>query len=121
MLFCFDVDGTLDCKENDNEEYLKGIIPEQKLIDLSHQGHIIAIVSPSPYFPSMWKDKNWFCRNGDGFNRWENIKDAMEFYNIEDKNKVVYVDDLKGVLKLVKKFGIEQVYTPEEFMEKFSD
>ena len=29
ILITFDVDGTLDCKENDNESYLKGVVPDR--------------------------------------------------------------------------------------------
>lgn len=119
MLICFDVDGTIDCKENDGEEYLKGIIPENDIVELWKKGHKIAICSPSPYFPQKWKgDNHWFQRNGDGFCRWENIQDAMKFYNITDKDKVIYVDDLRGTLKIVRDVnGLKHVYTPEGFME----
>ena len=37
-LITLDVDGTLDCKENDNEQYLKGIIPTSLLLDLQKKG-----------------------------------------------------------------------------------
>ena len=123
MLICFDVDGTIDCKENDKEEYLKGIIPEGKLVELWMKGHKIAICSPSPYFPDKWKgDNHWFCRNGDGFSRWENIQDAMNFHNITDKDQVIYVDDLRGTLKIVRDVnGLKHVYTPEGFMEELPE
>ena len=123
MLICWDVDGTIDCKENDGEDYLKGIVPEDVIVELWKSGHSIAICSPSPYFPDKWKgDNHWFCRNGDNFSRWENIKDAMVHYKVTDKDQVVYVDDLRGNLKIIRDvFGIKNVYTPEGFMEYMSE
>ena len=119
MLICFDVDGTIDCKENDNEDYLKGIIPENVLVELWKQGNQIAIVSPSPYFPDKWKgDNHWFCRNSSNDYRWENINDAMIYYGNLGLD-VVYVDDLVGNHKLVQKVLPSVVcYTPEEFLKK---
>ena len=115
MLFCFDVDGTLDCKENDNEEYLKGIIPEKVLDDLYDDGHDIAIVSPSPYFPQKWKH-SWFCRNSSNDYRWENIKNAMNYYKVKE-NKVIYVDDLEGNFNMFPDcFKDITCYTPDKFM-----
>jgi hypothetical protein len=121
-LICFDVDGTLDCKENDGEEYLKGIIPEEVLVNLWKQGFGIAIVSPSPYFPDKWKGNNhWFQRNGSNDYRFENIKDAMECYNTQDFN-VLYVDDLIGNHKIVNKVLPDVIcYTPEQFMKGYGD
>lgn len=123
MLICWDVDGTIDCKENDKEEYLKGIVPEDDIVRLWIKGHQIAICSPSPYFPDKWKgDNHWFKRNGSNFSRWENIKDAMKHYNVTDKDKVIYVDDLLGNLKIIRDvYGIKKVYTPQGFMEEIPE
>ena len=44
----------------------------------------------------------------------------MKFYNIEDKDEVVYVDDLRGNLIIIRdRFGLKNVYTPQGFMEKY--
>ena len=118
MLICFDVDGTLDCKDNDNESsYLKGIIPEKLLVELWKKGHEIAIVSPSPYFPDKWKGKNhWFAEFGSNEMRWRNISDAMAFYK-RTSDLTIYVDDLEANRKNVLKiFQDITCYSPEEFM-----
>jgi len=120
QLICFDVDGSLECKENDNEEYLKGVVPENLLVKLWKKGYAIAIVSPSPYFPDKWKgDNHWFKRNGSNDYRWENVDDAIKYYKTERLN-TTYVDDLKANRIQLKKLNVIS-YSPEDFMEIFGD
>lgn len=116
---CFDVDGTLLTDEMDGEgDYVKGIIPTQHLINLWKNGHQIAIVSPSPFLPVQFSgDNHWFKRNSSNDYRWENIKDAMKYYK-NDGFGVMYIDDLMGNHKLVKKeLPFTVCYTPKEFMD----
>ena len=118
MLICFDIDGTLLTDEmNDHGEHLKGIIPTKHLINLHTQGHKIAIVSPSPSRPREFSgDEHWFKRNSSNDYRWENIKDAI-IYHGGSSFDVMYVDDLIGNHKMVKKALPTVVcYTPKEFM-----
>lgn len=123
MLICFDVDGTLLTDEMNNEgEYVKGIIPTTVLIDLWKQGHKIAIVSPSPFLPRQFSgDNHWFKRNSSNDYRWENIRDAMKYYHYSDLDGLIYVDDLIGNHRLVKKeIPTIGCYTPKEFMKIYS-
>ncbi len=120
MLFCFDVDGTLlTDRMKDMGQYVEGVIPTNELIKLEEQGHKIAICSPSPYLPDEYaNEKHWFKVNSSNDYRWENIKDAMRFYDFTDNTQVFYVDDLIGNCKqVVKHFEGINVYTPEAFME----
>jgi len=118
-LFCFDVDGTLDCKENDNEEYLKGTIPEDVLVELWKKGHKITIVSPSPFFPKKWKGENhWFARNDSNDYRWENIKDAISYYMM-DKFNTIYIDDLPSNRSKIQEWGVIS-FDPDTFMEIYN-
>ena len=113
MLFCFDVDGTLlTDKMKDEGQYVKGIIPTSILRELEQKGHRVVIVSPSPFGPGGFKV---FARNGSNDYRWENIKDAMDYYGYS-KDHTVYVDDLQSNLHQIMKFGISSVFTPEAFM-----
>lgn len=119
QLICFDVDGTLDCKENDNEDYLKGVIPEEVLVDLWKKGYGIAIVSPSPYFPDKWKGENhWFCKNGSNDYRWENVDDAINYYKTSRYN-TIYVDDLEANCKQLMKLDVIS-YSPELFLKIYN-
>jgi FMN phosphatase YigB (HAD superfamily) len=114
-LICFDIDGTLDCQENDNEQYLKGIVPTEVLLTLQNQGINIALVSPSPYGPEAFKnDKHWFQRNGSNDYRWENVLDAMNAFAVS-RDETMYVDDLEANRNQLLKEGVESV-SPEGFM-----
>ena len=121
MLICFDVDETLLTDEGYGQ-YVEGIIPTEWLIQLQNKGHKIAIVSPSPFLPKIFREKHWFKRNGSNDYRWENIKDAMSYYNIPDTEEVIYVDDLIGNHDIVTKVS-HNVYcvTPEEFKYELYD
>jgi len=120
LLICFDIDGTLDCKENDNEEYLKGIIPEKLLVKLWKDGNHIAIVSPSPYFPDKWKgDDHWFKEYGSNSYRWKNVFDAMKYYRMNSYN-TIYVDDLESNRMQLEKLDIV-AFTPEDFISVFGE
>lgn len=114
MLFCFDVDGTLITDEmmSINSEYVYGIIPTEVLKDLQYAGHKVCIVSPSPYGPKGFKV---FARNGSNDYRWENIRDAMDYYGFT-KDQTVYIDDLQSNIQQITKFGIPFIFTPEAFM-----
>ncbi len=115
-LYCFDVDGTIDCKENDSEEYLKGVIKTDVLLDLEKQGHKIAIVSSSPFFPEKWKGDNyWFKRNADGFCRLQNIRDAQKYHGVSDY-ETIYIDDLKGVLTMIRDQSNITCFSPKDFL-----
>lgn len=121
ILLCFDVYGTLDCKENGGEEYLKGIIPTSLLESLESKFDI-AIVSPSPYFHKQYKNgKHWFGRNGSNDYRLENLNDAASRYHV-DYFAMIYVDDLEGNRKMIEKqtHGDLICYSPEQFMSIFS-
>lgn len=113
-MICFDIDGTLFTEKMENEgQYVKGIIPTNKLKELENSGHIIAIVSPSPFYPDNFMV---FCRNGSNDYRWENINDAMRCNNIKSKYDVCYVDDLDGNRKQIREWGVMS-FSPEEFMK----
>lgn len=113
MLFAFDCDGTLLTDKMDKEgQYVKGVIPTIILDRLAQQGHRVVIVSPSPFGPEGFKV---FARNGSNDYRWENIKDAMDYYGM-DNSEVAYIDDLEANRNQLIKFGIPFVYSPEVFM-----
>lgn len=116
MLICFDVDGTLLSDEMKGMgQYMEGIIPTEKLIELEKQGHKIAIVSPSPYLPRRYaNEKHWFKRNGSNDYRFENIVDARNYYGMCLLD-TIYVDDLEGNHKNVKMY-VKESFTPEQFM-----
>ncbi len=115
-LYTFDVDGTLLTERMKGEnQYVKGIIPTSKLLELENKGHYIAIVSPSPFLPKEYEDV-WFKEYESNDYRWKNIADAMLFYHEIEEN-TVYIDDLIGNLKSVNKvFPKMKFYTPQEFM-----
>ena len=114
-LITLDVDGTLDCKENDNEQYLKGIIPTSLLLDLQKKGINIALCSPSPYSPQVFRNSShWFCKNGSNDYRWENVIEAINTFKVT-KAETIYVDDLESNRNQLLKEGV-QSYSPEGFM-----
>lgn len=121
-LICFDVDGTLKTDEMTGYgKYVEGIIPESILIKLEKAGIKIAIVSPSPFLPKRYTDKNhWFKEYGSNSYRWRNVEMAMDAYDITDKSQVLYVDDLEANIKQLRLEGIESI-TPEEFMKRYED
>jgi len=116
-LYCFDVDGTLLTEEMQNEgEYVKGIIPTEKLVQLEDQGNKIVIVSPSPFLPKIYANEStWIKDFGSNEYRWANVKKAIQLYRcaIED---TVYVDDLEANRKQLEKLGVKS-YSPQEFMK----
>lgn len=116
-LYCFDVDGTLLTKEMEKEgQYVKGIIPTEKLIQIWKSGNFVAIVSPSPYLPEQFSGSNhWFKKNGSNEYRWENVLAAQKFYGVSP-NDTIYVDDLKANRKQLETHGVKS-YSPEEFMK----
>lgn len=117
-LFTFDIDGTLSNNTmNDYGEHVRGIIPTSVLIKLILDGHKVALVSPSPFYPEGF-DNMVFAPNGSNEYRWENVREAMKWNNITSKDDVVYIDDLKANRENVRKWGIKQVYSPEEFMKE---
>ena len=120
MLFCFDIDGTLDSLKMKGEgEYIQGIIPVKTLINLMMDKHDIAIVSPSPYYPEGFESMI-YAQNESNDYRWLNIQEAMRYNNVLDEKNVVYVDDLQGNLNLIKKqYPNMTVFTPKQFMEQF--
>lgn len=119
-LYCFDVDGTLLTDEMQNEgQYVKGIIPTQKLIEIEENGDKVAIVSPSPFLPKRYANEyQWINKFGSNEYRWANVKKAIQINRttIED---TVYVDDLEANRIQLENLGIKS-YSPQEFM-KFID
>lgn len=115
-LFCFDVDGTLLTEEmKDEGEYVKGVIPTHVLEDLERKGHKVAIVSPSPFLPDKYaNERYWFKVNGSNTYRWENVAQAMKYYE-EDPTTTVYVDDLEANRKQLENLGV-RCYDPEAFL-----
>ena len=115
-LFAFDVDGTLLTDEMENEgQYVKGIIPTEKLIELEKKGNIVVILSPSPFLPQRYTDDNhWFKKFGSNEYRGINVEIAMKTHGISAEN-TIYVDDLESNRKQLEKFKVKS-YTPEEFM-----
>lgn len=116
-LYCFDVDGTLLTDEMQNEgEYVKGIIPTQKLIEIEENGDKVAIVSPSPFLPKRYANEHqWINKFGSNEYRWANVKKAIQINRatIED---TVYVDDLEANRIQLENLGIKS-YSPQEFMK----
>lgn len=119
-LYCFDVDGTLLTDEMENEgQYVKGIIPTKKLIELEKKGNKIAIVSPSPFLPARYTDDNhWFKKFGSNEYRGINVEMAMNAHGISAEN-TIYVDDLKSNRNQLEKINVES-YSPEKFMKFIS-
>jgi len=116
-LYCFDVDGTLLTEEMQNEgEYVKGIIPTEKLVQLEENGNKVVIVSPSPFLPKIYANEStWIKDFGSNDYRWANVKKAIQIHRcaIED---TVYVDDLESNRKQLEKLGVKS-YSPQEFMK----
>ena len=114
-LYCFDVDGTLLTEEMQNEgEYVKGIIPTEKLVELEDKGNRVVIVSPSPFLPKRYDhESTWIKDFGSNDYRWANVKKAIQIHRcaIED---TVYVDDLEANRKQLEKLGVKS-YSPQEF------
>ena len=121
MLFAFDVDGTLLTEEMENEgQYVKGIIPTQRLLNLEKDGHTIVIVSPSPFLPQRYDDvKHWIKKYGSNEYRWANVLQAMQIHGFTSKD-TRYVDDLEANRKQLESYGIKS-YSPEEFMKTVFD
>lgn len=119
MLYCFDVDGTLLTDEMENEgQYVKGIIPTAKLIQLEEEGHKVVIVSPSPFLPQRYANQyQWIKPFGSNDYRWANVKKAIQIHHciIED---TIYIDDLEANRIQLDKLGVKS-YSPEEFMKTF--
>lgn len=115
-LVCFDIDGTLDTAEMENEgQYVQGIVPTEVLLTLQNKSINVALVSPSPFGPEAFKDsKHWFCKNGSNDYRWENVLEAMNSFAVS-KAETVYVDDLESNRNQLLGEGV-QSYSPEEFM-----
>jgi len=120
-LYCFDVDGTLLTEEMQNEgEYVKGIIPTEKLVELEEKGNRVVIVSPSPFLPKRYDNEStWIKDFGSNDYRWLNVKKAIQIHRcaIED---TVYVDDLEANRKQMEKYGVKS-YSPQEFMKIYFD
>ena len=116
-LICFDVDGTLKTDEMGNEgQYVKGIIPTDVLMELEQGGTKIAVVSPSPYLPKRYTDKNhWFKDYGSNSYRWRNVQEAMDKYNVLP-SETLYVDDLEANRKQLENYDVKSL-SPEEFLE----
>ena len=98
-------------------EYVRGKIPTHVLVDQLSAGHNVAIVSPSPFFPDGF-DRCVFATWGSNDMRWKNIEEAMTFNNVLDKDDVIYVDDLEANRNQLRAWGVKQVFSPEEFLEK---
>ena len=114
-LFAFDVDGTLLTEEmKDEGQYVKGIIPTEKLIELE-KNNIVVIVSPSPFLPKRYANKkHWFKKFGSNESRWANVLLARSFYGISFED-TIYVDDLEANRKQLEKLYVKS-YSPEDFM-----
>jgi len=114
-LFAFDVDGTLLTEEmKDEGQYVKGIIPTEKLIELEKNNKVV-IVSPSPFLPKIYADKeHWFKKYGSNEYRWANVALAASVYGISYED-TIYVDDLEANRKQLEKLHIKS-YSPEDFM-----
>lgn len=119
-LFAFDVDGTLLTDEMENEgQYVKGIIPTKKLIELEKKGNIVVIVSPSPFLPQRYTDANhWFKNFGSNEYRGVNVKIAMNTHGVTAEN-TIYVDDLESNRKQLEKINVKS-FSPEEFLKFIS-
>ena len=120
LLFCLDVDGTLLTEEMKGMgQYVEGIIPTQILIALENMGHIIAIVSPSPFLPRRYANSShWFKRNGDNTYRFENIMDARNYHQMP-LSHTIYVDDLEANRKSVATRYVSESFSPEKFLEMY--
>jgi len=118
-LITFDIDETLLTDKMEHEDqYVRGIIPTAKLLELESLGIKIALVSPSPYGPSIYKnDDHWFRLSESNEYRWKNVIDAQMHYNIQN-SETIYVDDLLSNRIQLEKLGIKS-YSPEEFMNSF--
>jgi len=124
-LYCFDVDGTLLTEEMQNEgEYVKGIIPTEKLVELEDKGNRVVIVkgnrvvivSPSPFLPKRYDNEStWIKDFGSNDYRWANVKKAIQIHRCEIED-TVYVDDLEANRKQLEKLGVKS-YSPQEFMK----
>lgn len=93
-LLCFDVDGTL--------EPGIGPIPVQILNELAEQGHMIAIVSPSPLRPKGTPFPEFLSTD-----RKKNLLDAREAH---PHPEAVYVSDNDGDDHLASAVGFEYVH-----------
>ncbi len=117
-LICFDIDGTLECKEDDSE-YINGPV---KLTTLDHlaKKHRIVIVSPSPYYP---KDDNGrslypiFSKYESNTYRHLNLLEAKESFPVDGLN--IYVSN-NGDYKEAEKAGF--IFIDEKvFAENFNE
>lgn len=119
MLFCFDVDGTLDCDEMKGMgEYVQGIIPEQAIRDLIKSNIYVAIVSPSPYYPHDLLGNAVFNEYGSNEYRWKNVQDAIDHFK-QNKLTTIYVDDLEANRRQLQEYGVKSI-SPEEFMKRYA-
>ena len=104
-LIAFDVDGTLECKE-ENSQYISGPVKLNHLLWLSTDFHnVIVMVSPSPYAPKE-DIKEIFIREsqyGSNTMRHRNLLKAKEKYPQKD-NLYLYVSD-NGDYAEAKKAG----------------
>lgn len=116
-LYCFDVDGTLLTKEMVNEsEHIKGIIKEDVLDQLEQYGHKIVIVSPSPYLPAKYKNKDhWIKDYVVNEERFLNVKKAMSLYGYT-KDNTIYIDDSESLRNQVSKALEVKVLSSEQFL-----
>lgn len=80
-LICFDIDGTLECKEEDSQ-YINGPVKLRTLERLS-KDYQIAMVSPSPYYPKHSDGSNLypvFAQYGSDTMRHKNLLDALKAF-----------------------------------------
>ncbi|MBI4234380.1 MAG: hypothetical protein HY686_08065 [Chloroflexi bacterium] len=103
MLFCFDVDGTL--------EPGLGPIPVRALRDLVAQGHSVVIVSPSSLRPKGEGFPEFLSRD-----RQKNLLDAAAAYS---QLRPVYVSDNEGDDQLCEQVGF--TYVDPRYFAQFLD
>ncbi|MCV0372648.1 MAG: hypothetical protein K5793_03745 [Nitrosarchaeum sp.] len=115
-LYCFDVDGTLLTDENCNDEYLKGIIESNVLLQLEKEGNVVVIVSPSPYLDKEFRDeRHWIKEYVNNDDRWLNVKKAMSLYGFDEKSTIYIDDNIELCGKVENALGVLCIQ-PEDFI-----
>lgn len=117
-LFAFDVDGTLECKE-EKSEYINGPVKISTLVRLSIYNKIV-IVSPSPYYPKHSDGVSLFpifAEYESNTYRHKNLLDAEKSFPVDGLK--IYVSD-NGDHKEADKAGFIFI-TEKEFAKKYND
>lgn len=116
-LFAFDIDGTLECKEDDSE-YINGPVKLSTLDRLAIHNKIV-IVSPSPYYPKHSDGKPLypiFAEYESDTYRHKNLLEAKSSFPVD--GSYIYVSN-NGDHKEAEKAEFIFI-TEKEFAEKFN-